>query len=160
MHMQLLEGHLTGGSDVRIAIVLSRFNEVVGKGLLEGAKDALLRHGVPEENITLARVPGAYEIPLIAQELAKSGKYDAIICLGAVIRGSTAHFEYVAGPMASGIANVSLSTGMPIAFGVLTTETLEQAVDRAGAKAGNKGADSALGALEMVDLIRKLKAAG
>ncbi|HEY3331464.1 MAG TPA: 6,7-dimethyl-8-ribityllumazine synthase [Capsulimonadaceae bacterium] len=158
--MQLLEGHLTGGSDVRIAIVLSRFNEVVGKGLLEGAKDALLRHGVPEENITLARVPGAYEIPLIAQELAKSGKYDAIICLGAVIRGSTAHFEYVAGPMASGIANVSLSTGMPIAFGVLTTETLEQAVDRAGAKAGNKGADSALGALEMVDLIRKLKAAG
>jgi 6,7-dimethyl-8-ribityllumazine synthase len=155
--MQNIEGLLTGGSDIRIAIVLSRFNEVVGKGLLEGAKDALLRHGVPEENITLAKTPGAFEIPLAAQELAKTGNYDAIVCLGAVIRGSTAHFEYVAGPMSSGIANVSLATGIPIAFGVLTTESLEQAVDRAGAKAGNKGFDAAVTALEMVDLLKKIR---
>jgi len=157
MLMQNIEGLLTGGSDIRIAIVLSRFNEVVGKGLLEGAKDALLRHGVPEENITLAKTPGAFEIPLAAQELAKTGNYDAIVCLGAVIRGSTAHFEYVAGPMSSGIANVSLATGIPIAFGVLTTESLEQAVDRAGAKAGNKGFDAAVTALEMVDLLKKIR---
>jgi 6,7-dimethyl-8-ribityllumazine synthase len=158
--MRLIEGHLTGGGELQIAIVLSRFNEAVGKGLLEGARDALVRHGVPEDQITLVRVPGAYEIPLAAQELARTEKYDAIICLGAVIRGSTAHFDYVAGPMASGIANVSLATGVPIAFGVLTTDTLEQAVDRAGAKAGNKGADCAISALEMVDLIKKLKSAG
>lgn len=158
--MQVIEGHLTGGAGLKIAIVLARFNEAVGKGLLDGAQDALVRHGVPDANITLVRVPGAYEIPLAAQELAKTGKYDAIVCLGAVIRGSTAHFDYVAGPMASGIANVSLATGVPVAFGVLTTDTLEQAVDRAGAKAGNKGSDAALSALEMVDLIKRLKTAG
>jgi 6,7-dimethyl-8-ribityllumazine synthase len=156
--MQKIEGYLVGGNDIRIAIVLSRFNEVVGNGLLEGAKDALVRHGLSEENITLIRVPGAYEIPLAAQAAAKTGKYDGVVCLGAVIRGSTAHFEYVAGPMASGIATVSLQTGIPIGFGVLTTESLEQAVDRAGAKAGNKGADAALGTLEMIDLLKKLNA--
>jgi len=155
--MQVIEGHLIGAKDVHIAIVLSRFNEVVGKSLFEGALDALVRHGVPDDNITLVRVPGAYEIPLAAQELARSGRYQGIICLGAVIRGSTAHFDYVAGPMASGIAGVALATSTPIAFGVLTTDTLEQAVDRAGAKAGNKGADAALSALEMIDLLRKLK---
>lgn len=155
--MQYLEGHLIGAEDTRIAIVLSRFNEVVGKGLLEGAADALVRHGIPEGNITVVRVPGAYEIPLAAQELARTGRYDGIVCLGAVIRGSTAHFDYVAGPMATGIANVALATSTPIGFGVLTTDTLEQAVDRAGAKAGNKGADAALSALEMINLLRKLK---
>ena len=155
--MHILEGHLIGAEDIRIAIVLSRFNEVVGKGLLEGARDALVRHGVPDDNITVARVPGAYEIPLAAQELARSGRYDAVVCLGAVIRGSTSHFDYVAGPMASGIVRVSLATSVPIAFGVLTTDTLDQAIDRAGAKAGNKGSDAALSALEMINLLRKVK---
>ena len=155
--MQVLEGHVIGKKEIRIAIVLSRFNEVVGKSLLEGATDALVRHGVPPDNITVVRVPGAYEIPLAAQELARSGRYQGIVCLGAVIKGSTAHFEYVAGPMASGIAGVSLATSTPIGFGVLTTDTLEQAVDRAGAKAGNKGADAALCTLEMIDLLAKLK---
>jgi 6,7-dimethyl-8-ribityllumazine synthase len=155
--MQVLEGHLIGAKDIRIAIVLSRFNEVIGHALLDGARDALVRHGVPEDNITVVRVPGAYEIPLAAQELARSERYQGIVCLGAVIRGSTAHFEYVAGPMASGIAQVSLETSTPIGFGVLTTDTLEQAVDRAGAKSGNKGADAALSTLEMIDLLRKLK---
>ncbi|MDR3708385.1 MAG: 6,7-dimethyl-8-ribityllumazine synthase [Capsulimonadaceae bacterium] len=155
--MQTLEGHLLGAADIRIAIVVSRFNEVVGKGLLDGAVDALVRHGIPDGNLTVVKVPGAYEIPLAAQELAKTGRYQGIVCLGAVIRGSTAHFDYVAGPMASGIANVSLATSVPIAFGVLTTDTLEQAVDRAGAKSGNKGSDAALSTLEMIDLLRKIK---
>jgi 6,7-dimethyl-8-ribityllumazine synthase len=155
--MQTIEGHLTAGPGIKVAVVVSRFNELVGKNLLDGALDALRRHGVSEDNVTLVRVPGAFEIPLVAQELAKTNNFDAIVCLGAVIRGATSHYEYVAGQMAAGIAQVSLSTGVPIGFGVLTTETLEQAVDRAGAKAGNKGTDCVLAVLEMVDLLRKIR---
>jgi|SRR5579883_1921169 len=158
MPKQLLEGHLKADANARFAIVLSRFNEVIGKSLLEGAEDVLRRHGVAEEQITVVRVPGAFEIPLAAQELAKSGKYAAVVCLGAVIRGATSHYDFVAGQMAAGIAQVSLSTGVPIVFGVLTTETIEQAVERAGSKAGNKGADAALAALEMADLLKKVRA--
>jgi 6,7-dimethyl-8-ribityllumazine synthase len=157
MPKQLLEGHLKADRDVRFAIVLSRFNEVIGKSLLEGAEDVLRRHGVSDDHITVVRVPGAFEIPLAAQELAKSGKYSAIVCLGAVIRGATSHYDYVAGQMAAGIAQVGLSTGVPIGFGVLTTDTIEQAVERAGSKAGNKGADAALAALEMADLLKKIR---
>ena len=156
--MQIHEGFLVASPEARFAIVLARFNELIGKSLLEGARDALLRHGVQEERITLARVPGAFEIPLAAQELAKTGKYDAVICLGAVIRGATGHYDYVAGQMAAGIAQASLSTGVPVLFGVLTTDTIEQAIERAGTKAGNKGADAALAALEMVDLLAKVRA--
>ena len=154
--MQTIEGHLRADGDVKIAIVLSRFNDAIGKNLLEGALDALKRHGVPEGNITLARVPGSFEIPLVASRLAKSAKYGAIICLGAVIRGATGHYEFVAGQTAAGIAQVSLETGTPIVFGVLTTDTIEQAVERAGAKAGNKGTDAAMTALEMIDLLKQL----
>lgn len=158
MPKQLCEGHLVPAADSRFAIVLSRFNEAIGKSLLDGAEDALIRHGVKEDNITLVRVPGAFEIPLAAQELAKSGKFAAVICLGAVIRGATTHYDYVAGQMAAGIAQVALATGVPIAFGVLTTESIEQAMERAGTKAGNKGADAALAALEMADLLEKIRA--
>jgi len=145
------------GTDLRIAIVLSRFNNFIGDRLLEGALDALYRHGVAEESVELARVPGAYEIPVIAQELAKTGKYDAVVCLGAVIRGATAHFDYVAGPLASSLASIGLSTGVPILFGVLTTDTIEQAVERAGSKAGNKGADVALAAIETANVLKQIR---
>ena len=153
--MKVLEGHLNGAG-LRIGIVLSRFNSLIGDRLLEGALDTLRRHGVADDSVTVARVPGAYEVPLAAQKLAQSGQYDAILCLGAVIRGATAHFDYVAGPMASGLANVSLQTGVPVLFGVLTTDTIEQALERAGTKAGNKGADVAVGAIEMANLLRAL----
>ena len=119
------------GTDLRIGIVLSRFNDLIGNRLLDGAHDTLRRHGVSEDRITLARVPGAFEIPLVAQEMAKTGRYDAVICLGAVIRGATAHFDYVAGPMASSLASIALGTGVPVLFGVLTTDTIEQAVSSA-----------------------------
>ena len=158
--MQTLEGHLTAGAGVKVAIVLSRFNELIGKNLLDGALDALRRHGVTEEDITIVRVPGAFEIPLAAQELAQTKRWDAIVCLGAVIRGQTSHYDFVAGQMAAGIAQVSLTTGVPVGFGVLTTETVEQAADRAGAKAGNKGTDVVLAVLEMVDLLKKIRSAG
>ena len=151
--MKTLEGTLIA-TDLTIAIVLSRFNSLIGDRLLEGAVDTLRRHGVLDDQITLARVPGAFEIPLAASSLAKSGRYDAVICLGAVIRGSTAHFDYVAGPMSSGLADIAVNTGVPILFGVLTTDTIEQALERAGTKAGNKGADVAVAAIEMANLLK------
>lgn len=141
------------GAGLRMGVVLSRFNNLVGDRLLEGALDTLKRHGVADDNITVARVPGAYEIPLVAQKMAQSGQYDAVVCLGAVIRGATAHFDYVAGPLASGLATVALQTGVPVLFGVLTVDTIEQALERAGTKAGNKGADVAAGAIEMANLM-------
>jgi len=144
-------------SNARIAIVLSRFNSLIGDRLLEGALDTLKRHGVMDDEISLVRVPGAFEIPLAASVLAKTGRYDAVICLGAVIRGSTAHFDYVAGPLASGLASIAVDTGVPILFGVLTTDTIEQALERAGTKAGNKGADVAAAAIEMVNLLKTIR---
>ena len=153
--MKILEGTLIA-SGLNIALVLSRFNSLVGDRLLEGAVDTLKRHGVSEDHMTLARVPGAFEMPLAASALAKSGKYDAVICLGAVIRGATAHFDYVAGPMASGLANIAVETGVPVLFGVLTTDTIEQALERAGTKAGNKGADVAAAAIGLALLLKTL----
>ena len=155
--MKTLEGTLIASS-LNIALVLSRFNSLVGDRLLEGALDTLRRHGVSDDDITLVRVPGAFEIPLAASALAKSGKYDAVICLGAVIRGATAHFDYVAGPMASSLASIAVDTGVPVLFGVLTTDTIEQALERAGTKAGNKGADVAAAAIEMANLLKTLNA--
>ena len=153
--MKILEGNMIA-TGLKMAIVLSRFNSLIGDRLLEGALDTLKRHGVSDEDITLARVPGAFEIPLAASALAKSGRYEAVICLGAVIRGATAHFDYVAGPMASGLASIAVETGVPVLFGVLTTDTIEQAVERAGTKAGNKGADVAAAAIEMANLLKTL----
>jgi 6,7-dimethyl-8-ribityllumazine synthase len=144
------------GEGVRVAIACGRFNDLITERLLAGARDGLLRHGVDEASITEAWVPGAFELPLAASRLADSGEYDAVICLGAVIRGATGHYEHVAGQCAAGIARVALDTGVPVVFGVLTTETIEQALERAGTKAGNKGYESAETALEMVDLLRQL----
>jgi 6,7-dimethyl-8-ribityllumazine synthase len=144
------------GEGVRVAIACGRFNDLITERLLAGARDGLLRHGVDEASITEAWVPGAFELPLAASRLAESGEYDAVICLGAVIRGATGHYEHVAGQCAAGIARVGLDTGLPVVFGVLTTETIEQALERAGTKAGNKGYESAETALEMVDLLRQL----
>ena len=140
----------------RFAIVVSRFNEFITSKLLAGALDALKRHGCAEDAITCVHVPGAFELPFMAKKLADSGLYDAVICLGCVIRGQTPHFEYVAGQAARGIAEVGLATGVPTTFGVITADTLEQAVERAGAKAGNKGVDAALSAIELVNLLRQL----
>ncbi|MDP9374747.1 MAG: 6,7-dimethyl-8-ribityllumazine synthase [Chloroflexota bacterium] len=142
----------------RFAIVVSRFNELIGRQLLTGALDALRRHGVTDDRIAVAWVPGAFEIPLVAKRLAGAGQHDAVVCLGAVIRGATPHFDYVAGGVASGIAGASLETGVPIIFGVLTTDTIEQAIERAGTKAGNKGADAALSALEMTNVLAAITA--
>lgn len=154
--MESYEGTLIG-TGLRVAIVLGRFNSLIGDRLLEGALSTLRRHGMADDDITLARVPGAFEIPLVAQELAKTGRYGAVICLGAVIRGATAHFDYVAGPMASSLANIALQTGIPVLFGVLTTDTIEQALERAGTKAGNKGADVAAAAIEMANLLTDIR---
>lgn len=143
---------------IRIGIVAARFNEFITSKLLSGAIDGLTRHDVKEEDISVAWVPGAFEIPLIASKMAKSGKYDAVICLGAVIRGSTSHYDYVCSEVSKGIATVSLQTGVPVMFGVLTTDSIEQAIERAGTKAGNKGYDCALGAIEMINLVRQLEA--
>ncbi|MEO5378466.1 MAG: 6,7-dimethyl-8-ribityllumazine synthase [Magnetococcus sp. DMHC-6] len=153
--MDVLEGHLDG-SIHRFGIVVSRFNSFITERLVEGAVDCLLRHGVKESNITLIRVPGAFEIPMAAQKCAKSGRFDGLLCLGAVIRGATPHFDYVASEVTKGVASVSLATEIPIGFGVLTTDTVEQAVDRAGAKAGNKGWETALTVIEMLDLFSKI----
>ena len=142
--------------NARFAIVASRFNSFIVDRLLSGALDTLLGHGIPEASITTVRAPGAFELPLVAEVLAESGSYDAIIALGCVIRGATPHFDYVAGECANGLASVSLAHQIPVSFGVLTTDTIEQAIERAGSKLGNKGADAALTALEMVSLIRKL----
>lgn len=154
--IKTIEGDFTA-SDARFAIVASRFNGFIVESLIAGALDTLRRHGVVEANIDLIRVPGAFEMPLAAQQLAASNRYDGIIALGAVIRGSTPHFEYVAGECTKGLAMVSLQHAIPVGFGVLTTDTIEQAVERAGTKAGNKGADATLSVLEMVSLLRRLE---
>ena len=153
--MKLLEGQYEG-KGLRFAIVASRFNEFIVSKLVGGAEDCLRRHGVNDDDITLAWVPGAFEIPLAAKKLAKSGKYDAVICVGAVIRGSTSHYDYVCAEVSKGIASVSLETELPVMFGVLTTDTIEQAIERAGTKAGNKGYDCAMGALELCSLFREM----
>jgi len=153
---RVLEGNLTA-QGLSFAIVASRFNDFITARLLDGALDALRRHGADESHITVVRVPGSFEIPLLAKRLATSGQYQAVICLGTVIRGATPHFEYIASEVAKGVAMASLDTGVPIAFGVLTTDSIEQAVERAGTKAGNKGFDAACSAIEMANLLRTLK---
>ena len=153
--MKTLEGKLVA-EGVKIGIVAARFNEFIVSKLIGGAVDGLVRHDVNEDDITVAYVPGAFEIPLIAEKMAKSGKYDAVICLGTVIRGATPHFDYVCAEASKGIAQVSMQTGVPVAFGVLTTETIQQAVERAGTKAGNKGVDCAMAAMEMVNLFKEM----
>ncbi len=151
----VIEGHLLAG-DARFALVAARFNDFIVDALVRGAQDTLLRHGANAEHLTLIRAPGAFELPLVVQQVARSGRYDAVIALGAVIRGSTPHFEHVAGLCAKGLAQVALEAARPVAFGVLTVDNLEQAIERAGTKAGNKGAEAALSALEMVNLLRAL----
>lgn len=153
--MSVFEGTYVS-KDIRVGIVAARFNEFIVGKLLEGALDGLKRHEVPKEQVDVAWVPGAFEIPLIASKMAQSGKYDAIICLGAVIRGATSHYDYVCSEVSKGIASVSLASGLPVMFGVLTTDNIEQAIERAGSKAGNKGFECATGAIEMVNLIREI----
>ena len=144
--------------DIRVAIVAARFNDFVVTRLVDGAVDALLRHGASEKNLELVRVPGSFDMPLVVRRLAQSKRYDAIVALGAVIKGETAHFDYVAGECAAGLARAALDSGVPVGFGVLTCDTFDQAIDRAGGKAGNKGADAALAALEMANLLKRLDA--
>ena len=153
--MNVFEGNLIS-KGIKVGIVAARFNEFITSKLLDGALDGLKRHDVREEDIHVAWVPGAFEIPLIASKMVKSGKYDAVICLGAVIRGSTSHYDYVCNEVSKGIAAVSLESGVPVMFGILTTENIEQAIERAGTKSGNKGYDCAVGAIEMVNLIHQL----
>ncbi|BBA70189.1 6,7-dimethyl-8-ribityllumazine synthase [Geobacter sulfurreducens] len=153
---RFIEGKLDA-TGLRFGIIVSRFNSFIGERLLEGALDALVRHGGDDGDIDVVRVPGAFEIPLTAQKLAQKGNYDAVICLGAVIRGSTPHFDYVAAEVSKGVAHVSLATGVPVVFGVLTTDTIEQAIERAGTKAGNKGFDAAVTAIETARLYRELR---
>ena len=155
--MKICEGNLVSDG-IRVGVVCARFNDFIVSKLLSGCEDALVRHGVREEEITVAWVPGAFEIPLVAAKMAKSGRYDAVIALGAVIRGSTSHYDYVCAEVSKGIAQTSLETGVPVLFGVLTTDTIEQAIERAGTKAGNKGADCAQSAIEMINLLRALEA--
>ncbi|WP_283607745.1 6,7-dimethyl-8-ribityllumazine synthase [Faecalispora anaeroviscerum] len=155
--MKTFEGKLVS-RDIRVGVVAARFNEFITSKLLSGALDGLKRHEVSEDAIDIAWVPGAFEIPLIASKMAKTGKYDAVLCLGAVIRGSTTHYDYVCNEVSKGIAHVSLHSNIPVMFGVLTTENIEQAIERAGTKAGNKGFDCAVGAIEMVNLIREIEA--
>ena len=155
--MKTFEGKLINDG-IRVGIIATRFNEFITSKLLGGAMDGLLRHDIKEENIDVGWVPGAFEIPLIASKMAKSGKYDAVICLGAVIRGATSHYDYVCAEVSKGIATVALQSEIPVMFGVLTTDNIEQAIERAGTKAGNKGYECALGAIEMVNLIREIEA--
>lgn len=155
-NINLLEGKVVAPKGMKVGIVAARFNEIIVSKLLGGAVDGLVRHGVEEENITAAWVPGAFELPLIAQKMAKSGKYDAVICVGAVIRGDTSHYDLVCNEAAKGVAHVSLETGVPVLFGIITTENIEQAIARAGSKAGNKGYDCALSAIEMVNLMPQI----
>lgn len=155
--MKTFEGKLVS-EGIKVGIVAARFNDFIVSKLVGGCEDTLLRHGVRPEDISLAWVPGAFEISLIASKMAKSGKYDAVIALGAVIRGSTSHYDYVCSEVSKGVANVSLNSDIPVMFGVLTTDTIEQAIERAGSKAGNKGSECAQGAIEMVNLIRTLEA--
>lgn len=151
--MKILEGNVVG-TGARIGMVAARFNEFIVSKLVSGAEDALVRHGVDSDSITLAWVPGAYEIPVIAKKMAESGRYDAVICLGAVIKGSTSHYDLVCNEVSKGIAAVSLETGVPVLFGVITTDNIEQAIERAGTKVGNKGYDVACSAIEMINLIK------
>ena len=155
--MKTLEGNVVS-KEIRVGIVVARFNEFITSKLLGGAMDGLLRHNVAEDDIHVAWVPGAFEIPLVASKMAKSGKYDAVICLGAVIRGATSHYDYVCNEVSKGVASISLENDIPVMFGVLTTDNIEQAIERAGSKAGNKGYDCALGAIEMVNLLREIDA--
>lgn len=153
--MKIYEGRLVAG-DEKFCIIIARFNDFIGSKLLDGAIDELKRHGVKEENIDVVKVPGAFEIPVVAQKTAKSSKYNAVITLGAVIKGSTPHFDYVSAEVSKGVASVSLQTGVPVIFGVLTTDNIEQAIERAGTKAGNKGSDAAKTAIEMANLLKTL----
>ena len=153
--MKVIQGELQA-KGLRFAIVVSRFNDFITGKLLDGAVDALVRHGAKEDDIEVVRVPGAFEVPLAAKKLASKGAYSAVICLGAVIRGATPHFDYVAAEVSKGVAQASLETGVPIAFGVITSDTIEQAVERAGSKSGNKGFDAAITAIEMAQVIKKL----
>jgi 6,7-dimethyl-8-ribityllumazine synthase len=153
---QFFEGNLDA-KGLKFGIVVARFNSFISERLLEGALDSLIRHGAVDQDIHVARVPGAFEIPLVARKLAQAGKYDAVICLGAVIRGSTPHFDLVSAEVSKGVAMVSLESGVPVIFGVLTTDTIEQAVERAGTKAGNKGFEAAAGAIETANLLKALK---
>ena len=159
IEMNVLEGKLVA-EGMKIGIVCARFNEFITSKLLGGAMDALVRHGVADSDVDVAWVPGAFEIPLAAQKMAATGKYDAILCLGAVIKGSTSHYDYVCAEVSKGIATVSLSSGLPVLFGVLTTDNIEQAIERAGTKAGNKGYDVAVSAIEMVNLFKNLSKFG
>lgn len=152
---KILEGKLSAAG-LRFAVIVSRFNDFISSRLVDGAMDALLRHGADEKEVTLVKVPGAFEIPLTAKKVAESGKYDAVVCLGAVIRGATPHFEYVAAEVSKGIAAVALGSSIPVTFGVLTTDNLEQAIERAGSKAGNKGYEAAVAAMEMANLFIEL----
>jgi 6,7-dimethyl-8-ribityllumazine synthase len=154
---KIYEGELLA-RDLRFAFIAARFNDFIVEPLIRGAMDALKRHGANEKQVEIVRVPGAFDIPIVARKLALSRRYDALIALGAVVRGETPHFDYVAGECAGGLARIALESGVPVAFGVLTTETMQQAVDRAGGKAGNKGADAALAAVEMANLLRRLDA--
>lgn len=154
--INILEGKVVAPEGMKVGIVAARFNEIIVNKLLGGAVDGLVRHGVEEENITAAWVPGAFEIPVVAKKMAESGKYDAVICLGCVIRGQTSHYDYVCNEVSKGTAQVGLSTGVPTMFGIVTTENIDQAIARAGSKAGNKGYDCALGAIEMVNLINQM----
>ena len=156
--MRILEGNVVA-EGIKIGIVAARFNEFIVSKLVGGAQDACVRHGVKDEDIDLAWVPGAFEIPIVAKKMAASGRYDAVLCLGAVIKGSTSHYDYVCNEVSKGIAQVSMASGIPVMFGVVTTENIEQAIERAGTKAGNKGYDCALGAIEMVNLIRTMEQA-
>ncbi len=155
LDLRTIEGKLSA-ENLRFAIIVGRFNNLITEKLLEGAIDCIIRHGGLEDNITIIRVPGSFEIPLVAKKAAKSGNFDAVICLGAVIRGATPHFDYVASEVTKGIAQVSLETEIPIAYGILTTDTIEQAIERAGTKMGNKGFDAALTAIEMANLIDEI----
>lgn len=155
MAVKVIEGKVVN-SDIKVGIVTTRFNDFIVQKLLGGALDCLKRHDVPEENVTVAYVPGAFEVPLAAQTMAQSGAYDAVIALGAVIRGATSHYDLVCNEAAKGVAQASLKTGVPVMFGIITTDTIEQAIERAGSKAGNKGYECALGAIEMVNVLRQL----
>lgn len=153
--MKIIEGELQA-KGIKFGIVISRFNEFITGKLLEGARDALIRHGAKEEDIDVVKVPGSFEIPMVAKRMASKGLYNAVICLGTVIRGATPHFDYIAAEVSKGIASASMETGIPIAFGIITCDTIEQAVERAGTKSGNKGWDAAVTAIEMVQVLKKL----
>ena len=154
--MSTYEGHLVG-TGLKVGCVVSRFNELLSTRLLSGAQDGFVRHGVNAEDVDVAWVPGAFEIPLVARKLAESGRYDAVVALGVIIRGGTPHFEYVASEVSKGVAKITIDTGVPVMFGVITADTIDQAVERAGTKAGNKGWDAALGAIEMANLMKAMK---